>query len=386
MEFSIFLINCAVPVILSFVLFVNSGKKAPARMFLSGAMLNVALVFFSTWQYISGNYEVYIWVHSLGVAAILFVYPSFYQYLLLLTGKKPIRIHLFLPGFIFGLVSVILFHGLLSHDEKIYFVGNYRIEKEYDALVLSINSWFRLINIVFILFQVVYYYILSVRLLNRYKNALNEHFSNPWEFDLNWVKVLNYSFILAGVACLSFYAINPAKLFGDTAVLTYPFYLLAIVLSALGALGVNQREAPEDMHLAGADSEAIAEEKPPHPSQETSPVTHHDLMTRIEELFIAQRVFLNPELKLSVVATELGTNRTYLSNCINQMTSKSFSKYVNTFRVEYAKTLLDKDSRAALDDIAHASGFGSTAGFIRTFKELTRTTPGDYKKTREMIA
>lgn len=383
MDFSIFLINSAVPVILSFILFVNSGKRAPARLFLSAAMLNVAIVFFTTYQYLSENFELYIWVHSLGVACILFVYPSFYQYLLMLTGKRKLNSRLFLPGLLFGLVSVIIFHGFLSVEEKIYFLGNYRLEKGYDSISLRINSWFRFLNIAFILFQVVYYYILSLRLLKRYHTFVSEQFANPWEFDLNWVRLLNYSFVLAGFACLSFYVINPVKLFGDSAVLTYPFYLLALVLSALGALGINQREAPEGIALAALIPDVIKTRECIQTGEAL--IAYNDLMSRTENFFTTQKSFLNPDLKLTGVAAELGTNRTYLSNCINQMTGKSFSTYVNTFRVDHAKSLMELDPRITLDDLASHSGFGSTASFNRTFKEFTGSTPGEYRRAQEVL-
>ena len=69
---------------------------------------------------------------------------------------------------------------------------------------------------------------------------------------------------------------------------------------------------------------------------------------------------------------ELQTNRTYVSNLINQEFSCSFNEFVNEYRIIEAKKLIaEKDSKNySLDYISEAAGFGSINTFIRVFKGI----------------
>ena len=102
-------------------------------------------------------------------------------------------------------------------------------------------------------------------------------------------------------------------------------------------------------------------------------------MLRISKLMESQRLFLNPDLKLSDVATALGTNRNYISDCINRQRGCSFTQFVNTYRVEHAKMLLRSQPDMKITEVCMASGFASENTFFRIFKAQTGKTPSEYK-------
>ena len=103
------------------------------------------------------------------------------------------------------------------------------------------------------------------------------------------------------------------------------------------------------------------------------------LMQRISELMESQKLFLNPNLKLSDIASALGTNRNYISDCINSQRGCSFTQFVNTYRVEYAKKLLRSHPNMKISEVYTASGFSSENTFFRTFKAHTGQTPSEFK-------
>ena len=104
-----------------------------------------------------------------------------------------------------------------------------------------------------------------------------------------------------------------------------------------------------------------------------------DLMDRINRLMEEQRLYLDSDLKLADVATALGTNRNYISDCINSQRGCSFTQYVNTYRVGYAKNLLRTQPDMKMSEVCMASGFASENTFFRTFKALTGMTPSEFK-------
>lgn len=103
------------------------------------------------------------------------------------------------------------------------------------------------------------------------------------------------------------------------------------------------------------------------------------LMQRICELMEKEKLFQNPELKISDVASALGTNRTYLSDCINSQRDCSFTQFVNAYRVEYAKELLRNRPEIKISEVYTLSGFSCENTFFRIFKAHTGKTPSEYR-------
>lgn len=103
------------------------------------------------------------------------------------------------------------------------------------------------------------------------------------------------------------------------------------------------------------------------------------LMRRISQLMESERLFLNPDLKLSDLATALGTNRNYISDCINSQGNGSFTQFVNTYRIEYAQRLMQQQPDMKISEVWTASGFSTERTFLRTFKAFTGMTPSEWK-------
>ena len=104
------------------------------------------------------------------------------------------------------------------------------------------------------------------------------------------------------------------------------------------------------------------------------------LLQRLTRLMENQKPFLNSDLILQDVADLLGTNRTYLTDNIKAATGQTFTQYVNTYRVEYAKELLLSHPDEKISAIWAESGFATESSFFRTFKAVAGTTPSEWKR------
>lgn len=102
---------------------------------------------------------------------------------------------------------------------------------------------------------------------------------------------------------------------------------------------------------------------------------------RITVLFEKEKVYLNPNLKVSDIAAAIGTNRTYISAYFNKETQCTFYDYVNRFRIEYACKQLDCTDDKIVQ-IAETSGFNSAQAFIRVFTKIKGISPSKYRKER----
>ena len=103
----------------------------------------------------------------------------------------------------------------------------------------------------------------------------------------------------------------------------------------------------------------------------------------IDNLIRERQYYLDTALTLQKLASHLGTNRQYLSNFINREKQKTFYEYINDFRVEAAKCLLDgcnNEQGRSMEDIATMSGFNSYATFLRQFVKKYGESPSQYLK------
>ena len=107
--------------------------------------------------------------------------------------------------------------------------------------------------------------------------------------------------------------------------------------------------------------------------------TDEVLIQRICKLLEQERLYLNCELKVADIADRLGTNKRYISDCINTQKGITFIQLVNKYRIEYAKRLLKDNPEIKITEVYIKSGFANETSFFRVFKAHTGLTPSQYK-------
>ena len=101
----------------------------------------------------------------------------------------------------------------------------------------------------------------------------------------------------------------------------------------------------------------------------------------IEQIIREKQYYHDSTLTLQKLAQLLGTNRQYLSNYINRERNMTFYEYVNEFRLEEARIILEgknSESQQSMEDIAAMVGFNSYSTFLRSFKSKYGKTPSKY--------
>lgn len=106
-----------------------------------------------------------------------------------------------------------------------------------------------------------------------------------------------------------------------------------------------------------------------------------ELFSKLEEMMSSDRLYRESNLTRNRVADLLGTNRTYLSQAINEKTGKNFNQYVNGYRIaEALRILSDPDNMESMKAIALGTGFGTPNTFFKIFREETGLTPSMYRE------
>ncbi len=100
--------------------------------------------------------------------------------------------------------------------------------------------------------------------------------------------------------------------------------------------------------------------------------------------FERSKGFLDQNLNLTGLAKEMNTNTSYLSKIINHTKNKSFARYINSLRIDYAIVELKKNyeeySKYTISAISSMMGFKSSETFSKLFKNKTGIYPSFYLK------
>ena len=145
---------------------------------------------------------------------------------------------------------------------------------------------------------------------------------------------------------------------------TVPFWAIIIcILIAAGIIAIiviKARSRVQETPLAADDSRL-------------------NLMEQISALIEEKELYRKKNLRITDVASELATNKTYVSLLLNNLSGESFTSMITRYRVMYAQKLLREQPDMMLDEVADQSGFSSRTTFFRNFKAVTGMTPQDWK-------
>lgn len=109
---------------------------------------------------------------------------------------------------------------------------------------------------------------------------------------------------------------------------------------------------------------------------------HESLINCINQLMADEQFFKQEGLTIGQLAQKLGEQEYKLRTVINQeMGYRNFPAFVNSFRIEEAKSLLTKAGSSAptIQEIAFEVGFSSIGPFNRAFKASTTLTPKEFR-------
>ena len=111
------------------------------------------------------------------------------------------------------------------------------------------------------------------------------------------------------------------------------------------------------------------------------------LFAQLQQLLFCDKLYLQANLRLTDVAQQLQVPEYRVSRLIrSQLHASNFNNFINTLRIEHAKSLLTDPAKQhwPVLVVGLESGFASVGPFTRAFKTQTGDTPNEYRlKQRE---
>lgn len=93
-----------------------------------------------------------------------------------------------------------------------------------------------------------------------------------------------------------------------------------------------------------------------------------------------EKAYRNSDLKCSLVSEETGLGINEVSEIVNKAFKKNFNDWVNDYRIEEAKLLLNKP-KLTIKEICYEVGFNSKSAFHSAFKKRLNQTPTHFRNS-----
>ena len=105
-------------------------------------------------------------------------------------------------------------------------------------------------------------------------------------------------------------------------------------------------------------------------------------LTVLDRLIREERVFVDPNVSLAVVAARMNLPPYQVSQLLNQHLHQSFTDWITEHRVREVKIqLLDpRNDVYTIEAVASGAGFKSRAGFYKAFKRALGVTPSSFRR------
>lgn len=97
-----------------------------------------------------------------------------------------------------------------------------------------------------------------------------------------------------------------------------------------------------------------------------------------EILAVIERNGFHPDFSLQMIADHFGMSLSGFSYHFKKTMGQNFKEYIDKLRIQKSIQLL-KTTGETLDSISHQVGYSNTSSFIRSFKKIVGTTPGQYR-------
>ncbi|AKK74505.1 quinolinate synthetase [Chryseobacterium gallinarum] len=237
---------------------------------------------------------------------------------------------------------------------------------------------FEYLSVILILIQALFYTGLSYVTIRRHQRKIQQFSSNTEGINLNWLEYIILVLLIVNIIYVIY------NLFYDPKSLNFfinAVFLLVIYWVAYYSLKQKEiypLEEKQRQELISIDADSDTEEVKRKLISDDELVK---IKKQLEKVMDAQKPYLDSELNLIKLAEILLVSTHHLSYVINTGFGKNFFQYVNEYRIEHAKKLLqDSDHKYSILGIAYESGFNSKTSFNTTFKKLTGKTPSEYKR------
>ena len=276
--------------------------------------------------------------------------------------------------------SIALWHLSPAVISYLYLIPFFILPAEQKLEVFANNGkgyeTFYTINSMLIYLSGIIYVVWSSLLLRNHKKNIRNQFSDIEYINLKWLQLLIY-----GIGVIWILVIFTKN--GE-----YIFTGVSIFVILIGFFGIQQKDIfsskksiIKNIEVNSIDKDKSTKKEKYATSGLTNKVAEDHYKNLIQK--ITQKAYYKQnDLSLNDLASNLDIHPNYLSQIINEKEEMTFYDFINTFRVEEFKKLIQipENKQFTLLALAYDCGFNSKSSFNRYFKKNTGKTPSQFAK------
>jgi len=326
----------------------------------------------------------------LSLPALLLISPCFWFYVQGLTSETPWRfsrksLRHFIPAGLGALIALLTIvipadikNDLLVKGNDVVLTSTPLLLRYFLYVILTTTF---ILIIGWVIQSGVYFYIIIQR-LNSYRQHLKDLFASTESREIKWLSWLLFAvgFVWLGTAVYIlidnlFYSIMIDPILANT--------IRLVMLWSLAIWGLRQKPGFEELYDSQDDiKEVLVQEDRPQRKYQRSALDKQQsslIASKIEKAMLEDELYLDASLSMQKLAKHIFTSPNYISQTLNETLGMNFFDYVNKYRVDAAKRMLEQSNNTVLD-IAMSVGFNAKSSFYTAFKKETEQTPSQYRK------
>jgi AraC-like DNA-binding protein len=219
------------------------------------------------------------------------------------------------------------------------------------------------------------YLILSIYLINKYREQLKDSRSNIENIDLTWLKILVIGFALVTLVGVVLSLSKVVNLF-------YPVEVSLQIFLGLTTYYADLILVCFLLFFSAVNISAVAKVKDQTTNFYDDYEADAEYVDRIVKFMDAEKPFLKSNITLDTLSEMLDVPARELTALLNGHFKMNYYEFINNYRIEEAKHIIqtDTDQQKSVSDIFLAVGFNSKSVFNTFFKKNVGMTPTEFRK------
>lgn len=227
--------------------------------------------------------------------------------------------------------------------------------------------------------QYFFYIALILMTLFKYKKLYHQNYANYDHTAYHWL--LQMTLVSLGAHIFAMTKDVLTLVANDSIVLMAHLFISLTVLGIICWFVLKALYHPSITRGINSKLEAI-EQKTDNQSITPNPAIQQQV-SDLNDYMNSEQPYLNPDLSIESLANQLKMPTKELSTLINHHIGQHFFKFINSYRIIKAQSMLRNPKLTDLSvlQILYEVGFNSKSSFNTYFKQTTGQTPSAYRKT-----
>lgn len=347
--------------ILYFLGELNVKNKTSTNYYLFIIFLLISFLQFNSFLWSSELILEYPHFLYINIPSVVLLGPILERYLFKMWDHNQEEFGIFLKKCFFSLFILLFFFPILfknSEEKRIV------IQSIYSGSEIFTDKVTKLCSILILLFYIIK---ITVRFSGDFRVSTLKKSST--------LKIISLILILSFTTTLIAFI---SLILGNTISSTYNGILIGTFLCVVYII----RQRYPEFFL---EVKKIAQEEKKYKISQLKNLDLNVVKSKLEKLFLEDKIYLQEDISLSVLAGKLGLTPHQFSEFLNQEEKINFFQLINKYRIEEAKKLLlDKEKKTILS-VAYEVGYQNKSTFNELFKKETGLTPTEWKKKGSLL-